>query len=418
MRSHYINHQVRQKEIGGFAGAWGVGGFTLVELLIVTAISGFLMAGMVQMFMTNRQAMALVDDIRNMEQNARVGMDFMSRDLRRAGQGAQQDVPFLPIDNTDTIGSMTWASANASFTAKGRPVLAGTDIVEMFWGYLPVPVCVAVGSGIPGFNEANANLKVPRASLMGLPDYTTSLSGQEVGNLLDPYTVLIYDPGCPTQVNCTQNLTGGGWNSAGGQLSVQMDYNRGQNADDANRPHDCQIFGCEPVNTIDVKGNASPNPRYPSPPPCPQTVCPSGVACINIGEDIYYFVQKVEAGNPQLVRYKTGRTVNFAYEVMSNYVEDFQVMYGVDDSPVDGMVGETEWKTGAEIESLGLFSKIRMTRIYLLVKSKKVDMRMAGSNKKQLPPKIENSTIVQPAGGGDFYRRRLMSRTVRMRTNI
>ncbi|MDH4185267.1 MAG: PilW family protein [Nitrospinota bacterium] len=409
MRSHYINHQVRQKEIGGFAGAWGVGGFTLVELLIVTAISGFLMAGMVQMFMTNRQAMALVDDIRNMEQNARVGMDFMARDLRRAGQGAQQDVPFLPIDNTDTTGTVTWASANASFTAKGRPVLAGTDIVEMFWGYLPVPVCVTVDTpGALGFNTNNANMKLPAASLMGLPDYTTTMTNQAVNDLLDPYSVLIYDPKCPTVVNCTQNLTGGTFNKVGG-LSVQMDYNRGRgNTDDANRPHECVSSPpAIPCGFDKTKGAAG----------CPAD-CPSGTACINIGEDIYYFVQKVEAGNPQLVRYKTGRTVTYAYEVMSNYVEDFQVMYGVDDSPVDGMVGETEWKTGAEIESMSLFSKIRMTRIYLLVKSKKVDMRMAGSNKKQLPPKIENSTIVQPAGGGDFYRRRLMSRTVRMRTNI
>ncbi|MDH5679670.1 MAG: PilW family protein, partial [Nitrospinota bacterium] len=310
--------------------------------------------------------------------------------------------PFMPVDNADTAN---WSSANTGFTAKGHPVLPGTDITEMFWGYLPIPVCVEVGGGIPGFSTANANLKLPRISLMGLPDYSMTLSGAEVGDLLDQFSVLVYDPNCPTSVNCQKNLTDGGWNSAGGALSVQLGYNNGQNQDDSNRPHECEDLGETP-------GSISTDPK-----------CPSGIACINIGEDMYYFVQQVEADNPQLVRYKTGRTDangNGIYEVMSNYVEDFQVEYGVDGvnvgDPKDGMVGETEWINGYDYTVNNAGIRTKMSRIYLLVKSKRDDTLFASDNILQNPPAISNSTIAQPANGGDFNRRRLLTRTIRMRS--
>ncbi|MDH5679382.1 MAG: hypothetical protein OEZ28_12265, partial [Nitrospinota bacterium] len=286
----------------------------MIELLVSMIIASFLVVGMVQMFRSNRLALNLVDDVRVMEQNARVGVDFMSRDFRKAGMGAHQAIPFMPVDNADTA---KWSSANTGFTAKGHPVLPGTDITEMFWGYLPIPVCVMVDSpGATGFNTNNANLKIPRISLMGLPDYSMTLDGDEVKDLLDQFNVLVYDPGCPDSVNCQQNLTdaASGWNNAGGDLTVQLGYNRGNNQDDANRPHDCKDFEIPP-------GSISPDPK-----------CPSGVACVNIGEDMYYFVQQVEADNPQLVRYKAGAedaAGNSIYEVMSNYVEDFQFEYGV-----------------------------------------------------------------------------------------
>ncbi|MDH5638629.1 MAG: prepilin-type N-terminal cleavage/methylation domain-containing protein, partial [Nitrospinota bacterium] len=302
--------------------AASVAGFTMIELLIAMIMASVLMVSMVQMFRSNRIAFSLVDDIRGMEQNARIGMDFMSRDFRKAGMGAHQAIPFMPVDNTSTI----WASRNAGLTTSGHPILAGTDLTEMFWGYLPIPICVEVnGTGATGFSTNNANMKLPRISLMGLPDYSVNLSGTEAGELLSQYNVLIYDPICPTTVNCQQNLTNGGWNSASGQISVQLDYNRGNsNPDAANRPHSCMTFENSPVND-----------------------CPSGVACINIGEDMYYFVQDLEPGNPQLVRYNLGPG---SFEVMSNYVEDFQLMYGVDGvtstDVQDGMVGATEWLNG------------------------------------------------------------------------
>lgn len=375
----------------------GALGFTLIELLVACAIASFLGVGLWSMFKSNRLALALVDDIRNMEQNGRVGLDFMSRDLRKAGMGGQQNTPFTPYDNTDAI---RWASANTGLTAKGHPVLPGTDIVEIFWGILAMPICLDVGSGIPGFNSNNANVKIPRMALMGLPGYDLGMSGQALGDLLNQYTVLVYDPVCPLTVNCTQNLTGGGWNSAGG-LSTQLGYNRGQNTDDANHPHDCAAFDTSSTNVT-----------------CP--VAGAHQACINIGSDQYYFVQTVEAGNAQLMRYRVGMVS--PYEVISNYVEDFQMMYGVDGllatDVKDGMVDSAEWINGLTYNTDSVGPRTYMARVYLLTKSLKEDTQLKVSGMKQNPPHIDNSTIAQPASGGDYYRRRLLTRTIRMRVRV
>ncbi|MDH5511295.1 MAG: prepilin-type N-terminal cleavage/methylation domain-containing protein, partial [Nitrospinota bacterium] len=144
-----------------------VAGFTMIELLIAMSMASVLMLSMVQMFRSNRIAYDLVADVRGMEQNSRIGMDFMSRDFRKAGMGAHQDIPFMPVDNADTT---TWAARNAGLAALDHALLPGTDLTEMFWGYLPIPICVEVnGTGPTGFNTNNANMKIPRISLMGLP---------------------------------------------------------------------------------------------------------------------------------------------------------------------------------------------------------------------------------------------------------
>ncbi|MDH5509970.1 MAG: PilW family protein, partial [Nitrospinota bacterium] len=308
---------------------------------------------------------------------------------------AHQDIPFMPVDNADTT---TWAARNAGLAALDHALLPGTDLTEMFWGYLPIPICVEVdGTGPTGFSTNNANMKIPRISLMGLPDYSMTLTTQETSDLLEQYNVLIYDPVCPVNVSCQQNLTGGGWNSAGGNLTVQLAYNRANsNPDSANRPHTCMSF----VNP-------------------PSGGCPSGVACINIGEDMYYFVQvtTAEPNNPQLVRYNVGTG---SIEVMSNYVEDFQILYGVDGVTAtdvqDGMVTASEWLNGLEYNTNNSGPRTMMSRIFLLVRSNKEDNMLAAAGIKQNPQSIDNSTIAQPANGGDYKRRRLISRTVRMRS--
>lgn len=403
---NYHNKRQVGGKLGFFRRPRGEGGFTLIEMLVAAGLAGFMAAGLWSMFKSNRMALALVDDLRNMEQNARVGVDFMARDLRKAGMGGQQNTPFTPYDNADAIA---WANANSKLSSGGYPPLPGTDIMEIFWGFLAQPICLDVGGGIPGFNINNANVKVPRMGLIGLPGYDLSMSGQDLGDLLNQFSVLVYDPNCPTAVNCQKNLTGGGWSSAGGILSSNLNYNNGQNTDEPNHPHNCSATGS--VAGFDTpKGSISPDPK--------PNGCPSEVACINIGEDVYYFIQNVEAGNPQLTRKKSG----FAPEVISNYAEDFQMLFGVDGVAAtdaqDGMVGSSEWINGLTYNTNVSGPRTFMSRVYLLTKSMKADGALMANNLKQNPPKIDNSTIAQPANGGDFYRRRLVTRTVRMRAKL
>lgn len=60
-------------------------GFTLIELLIAMAIGTIMMAAIVDTFVTQRKTYDLQEQIAEMTQNARIGMDMLSREIRMAG---------------------------------------------------------------------------------------------------------------------------------------------------------------------------------------------------------------------------------------------------------------------------------------------------------------------------------------------
>lgn len=60
-------------------------GFTLVELMISVAIGGIVLAGMVTSFAVQRHSYRLQGDVSEMIENARVGLDIMTGDIRMAG---------------------------------------------------------------------------------------------------------------------------------------------------------------------------------------------------------------------------------------------------------------------------------------------------------------------------------------------
>lgn len=59
-------------------------GLTLVELLIVIAIMGVVFAGIYNTFQAQEKAYVLQDRVAEMNQNARIALEFMSRDIRGA----------------------------------------------------------------------------------------------------------------------------------------------------------------------------------------------------------------------------------------------------------------------------------------------------------------------------------------------
>ncbi len=60
-------------------------GFSLAELLITLTISTLVLAGVYQIFISHQKAFALREQIAEMQQNARIGMDMLVRELRMAG---------------------------------------------------------------------------------------------------------------------------------------------------------------------------------------------------------------------------------------------------------------------------------------------------------------------------------------------
>jgi type IV pilus assembly protein PilW len=60
-------------------------GFTLIELLLALALGSLLLVGVYEVLINHQRTFALREQIAEMQQNARMGMDMMVRELRIAG---------------------------------------------------------------------------------------------------------------------------------------------------------------------------------------------------------------------------------------------------------------------------------------------------------------------------------------------
>jgi len=63
----------------------GSAGFTLVELVISVAIFGMVVASMLSLYITMQRTTNNQDDIVDVQQNVRVAMDYLGRDIKMAG---------------------------------------------------------------------------------------------------------------------------------------------------------------------------------------------------------------------------------------------------------------------------------------------------------------------------------------------
>jgi len=62
-----------------------VAGFTLVELLIVMGMLGFVMAAIYSLYLTHERSAYTQDEVAEVQQNVRIAMDSITRDIRNAG---------------------------------------------------------------------------------------------------------------------------------------------------------------------------------------------------------------------------------------------------------------------------------------------------------------------------------------------
>jgi hypothetical protein len=72
-------------------------GISLVELMIVTALLGLVMAGIYNMFVHQQKSYTVQDHVSAMQQNARVGLEYMVKHIRMAGH-VPESIPFDAFD--------------------------------------------------------------------------------------------------------------------------------------------------------------------------------------------------------------------------------------------------------------------------------------------------------------------------------
>lgn len=86
-------------------------GFSLIELMVAMVIGLILIAGVMQIFLGNRQAQRIEQSVSRIEENGRIAMDLISQDMRAAG--------FYGCSRTLT-GEIT-ASGQTIFSIKAAP---------------------------------------------------------------------------------------------------------------------------------------------------------------------------------------------------------------------------------------------------------------------------------------------------------
>ncbi|MCK9365160.1 MAG: prepilin-type N-terminal cleavage/methylation domain-containing protein [Syntrophales bacterium] len=99
-------------------------GFTLVETIIAMAVGMIVLATLYSLFSAQNQAFSVQEQIVDMQQNARSGMDLMLRDLRMAGYNPEKinswisgTKPGLTGASSDSVSYAADLNANGDTTA-------------------------------------------------------------------------------------------------------------------------------------------------------------------------------------------------------------------------------------------------------------------------------------------------------------
>ena len=152
-------------------------GFSLIELMVAMALGTFLLAGVIQIFISNKQSYRLQEGQSRVQENARYVLELVGRGVREAGYTGCRGLnkistfrignPPLPsFDlNSAVIGrwwdqsSSTWS---ATVPAAITNVVAGTDVLTIQKG----ESCGATLSG--NTTASNANIQVAAPNDCGL----------------------------------------------------------------------------------------------------------------------------------------------------------------------------------------------------------------------------------------------------------
>jgi hypothetical protein len=285
----------------------------------------------------------------------------------------------MPVDNAGA----TYAARQAALGAK-----AGTDILEIFTGLLREPVCLTSIPAAPQWWDGNLN--VPAGSFNGLQYWdpatnatmywSSGLNPATDKTILSAYSLLIYSKSVPT-TNCAKRMDPVTIGS--GVPTTWFGYTAGgATADNVGGG----TQNCRPSLLVAQGGtNAAADP------------------CLNIGTDVYYYVDT----NNQLIRSVVGlQGAARVNEVIASYVDDLQISYAQDGraAAADNLIQSADWGNGATD-----VSKVRMAKISIVMRSKNIDPAKTAA----LAPVLENSTVA--FGAADQYRRRVFTRTVRLR---
>ncbi len=115
-------------------------GITLIELLVALVVSGVLVGGVYRTFISQQHTYTVQEQVVDMQQNVRLAINRMTRELRMAGFG-KMDATFFSHGGM-TVGSDT-------FTSVVNPGGGGTSVTVVEGYQTLIPTTLSVNAGPP-----------------------------------------------------------------------------------------------------------------------------------------------------------------------------------------------------------------------------------------------------------------------------
>lgn len=306
-------------------------GLSLIELMIAITLGLVLMAGVTQMFLSSQTVFHTQQAMSRIQENGRLGMEFMAKDIRMAGyMGCLSDS--TEISNTlKTADNFAYRmgigiegytaplSGSEAGMALSPPPIAGTDILA---------VRGAGGAGaVVTTNNSSAQVFARNTGKVdgACPGNTASYSGICIGDIL-----VIAD--CfKGRVFQATNITSVG--ASGTELNIAHAGN------------------LTPGNLMTSWGGANPD-----------MVFDPGADVLIAKHTVYFIAISPSTGEPSLYQNINGAATSF--ELLSG-VEDMHLTYSRADAPGD-------YKTAADLGSAAWSSQdnpVVSVRVQLLVRS-------------------------------------------------
>jgi len=129
-------------------------GFSLAELLVVTAVLGFVMAAVIAIQQKGLQMYQYGSNRVEAQQNARVALDGLTRELRSAQQivtlGGASDITFLDQNNVQVQYQLSGANLNRISGGTTATIIGGVQTLTMtycaVWNAVSNSCTTAAGS--------------------------------------------------------------------------------------------------------------------------------------------------------------------------------------------------------------------------------------------------------------------------------
>lgn len=106
-------------------------GLTLIEIMVALLIGAFLLAGVIQIFIVNKQTYRVQENLSRMQENGRFALDYLNRYVRLAGYVTTESLNDIRYKDL-TRNSQTGESDNSSLTSaifsnSSNRAVGGTD---------------------------------------------------------------------------------------------------------------------------------------------------------------------------------------------------------------------------------------------------------------------------------------------------